>query len=303
MFVEVGSSEREWEDPDAARAVARALLDLRGVDPDAPPENGTRRHLVGVGGGHYAPRFERVVRETDWAVGHVLADWGLDALGEFDGEAARGVFEQALTESRADYALVDGDRPGAAAAVARAGGRVVSETWVRETAGVPLGFVERVEERVAAVADGLRFGARAEGYDGEFRVVPLPEELLSAARGIDGEATRAAVESETLAFETDQSGTRVTGPAVLSAGADPERVIEGLLDVLGQRYDEVTREGEAVLARERAFDPDLAREQGVPEGPKFGKLANGQPVTVEGREISPDDVRSERERRFRVQIP
>jgi D-aminoacyl-tRNA deacylase len=174
---------------------------------------------------------------------------------------------------------------------------------VRETAGVPLGFVERVEERVAAVADGLRFGARAEGYDGEFRVVPLPEELLSEARGIDGEATRAAVESETLAFETDQSGTRVTGPAVLSAGADPEGVIEGLLDVLGQRYDEVTREGEAVLARERAFDPDLAREQGVPEGPKFGKLANGQPVTVEGREISPDDVRSERERRFRVQIP
>jgi Uncharacterized protein conserved in archaea len=39
MFVEVGSSRPEWDDPDAARAVARAILDLRGVAPDREPES------------------------------------------------------------------------------------------------------------------------------------------------------------------------------------------------------------------------------------------------------------------------
>lgn len=78
MFVEVGSAEPQWEDPAAARAVAQAILDLCGVAPDRPVEDAgtgsdseehTRRQFVGLGGGHYAPRFERVVRETDWAAG------------------------------------------------------------------------------------------------------------------------------------------------------------------------------------------------------------------------------------------
>src|SRR6056297_1909180 len=40
MFVEVGSAEPQWRDPAAARAVARAILDLRGVPADTPVENG-----------------------------------------------------------------------------------------------------------------------------------------------------------------------------------------------------------------------------------------------------------------------
>ncbi len=106
MFVEVGSAEPQWEDPDAAEAAARAILDLADEPADRPRENGTRRHLLGVGGGHYAPRFERVVRETDWAVGHIAANWSLDALAEWaDTDAERdAVLERALAASAADYA-------------------------------------------------------------------------------------------------------------------------------------------------------------------------------------------------------
>ncbi|MFB6200761.1 MAG: D-aminoacyl-tRNA deacylase, partial [Halorhabdus sp.] len=100
MFVEVGSGPDEWDDPAAAEAAARAILALRGVAPDAPREDGDRRHLVGVGGNHYAPRFERIVRETDWAVGHIAADWGLEELGDpLDNEA---VLRAAFEESRAE---------------------------------------------------------------------------------------------------------------------------------------------------------------------------------------------------------
>jgi D-aminoacyl-tRNA deacylase len=315
--VEVGSGPDQWADPDAARAVARAILDLRGVAPDRQPEGATgderadgdagpaadadRRHLVGVGGGHYAPRFERVLRETDWAVGHVAADWGLEAV---DGSGdLPGVLGEALAESRAAYALVEGDRPGVREAVEAAGGRVVSETWVRETDGLPLPFVRTVESAVAGVEAGLRFGEPAAGYGGGFVVVDLPGEILDEARGIDREATLALFRERTLAFVTDQDGSRPTGPAVLRAAGAYRSLVDGLLDVLRERYDTVEREGGAggdgaVLVRETAFDPEKARTLGVPEGPAFGRLADGQPVEVDGNSIPPEAVREERERRL-----
>ncbi len=305
MFVEVGSSEQEWDDPAAARAVAQAILDLRGVDPDSPPEDEsgeTRRHLVGLGGGHYAPRFERVCRETDWAVGHIAADWGLDAMGELDSPESQEVLATAFEASEAEYALVDGDRPAVAEAVTATGGRVVSETWVRETDGVPLGFVERIEDTVATVAEGLRFGERATGYDGTVTVVDGGQALLAETSGIDREQTRTIVAETALAFVTDHNGTRVTGPLVLADAADREPILEGLLDILRRRYDSVECEDGVVHAHTTEFSPEKARTLGVPEGPAFGKLSNGQPVDVDGETIPPEAVTEQRKRQFQLEM-
>ncbi len=302
MFVELGSGPEEWADPDGARAVARAILELRDVAPDRPArDDETRRHLVGLGGGHYAPRFERVVRETDWAVGHIAADWGLDAMADADDATRKQALTGAFEASRAAYALVDGDRPEADM-VRDLGYRVVSETWVRETDGVPLSLVRAVEREVATVEEGLRFGDPATGYDGGFVVTTLPDEVLDEARGIDREATRETLTSHALAFGTDQGGTRVTGPAVLASEGDRAAVVDGLLDVLCQRYDTVEREDGVAVARERRFDPERARELGVPEGPAFGRLADGQTVTVDGDQVEPEAVTTERERRFPLEL-
>ena len=298
MFVEVGSDEDQWDDPAAARAVARAILALDGVAPDAPPENGTRRHLVGFGGGHYVPRFERVVRETDWVIGHVGADWALDAMGG-PGEH-RDVIEQTFEESAAEYALLEAERPALREAIEALGFGVVDETWVRETSGVPLGLVERAEEAVASIDDGLRFGDPSAGYDGEFVVESLGAELLARASGIDRGATRETVAETALAFDTEQNGAEVVGPFVLTESGDRDDIVDGLADVLTQSYDTVEREDDVVVARETAFDPTLARDHGVPEGPKFGRLSAGQSVEVDGELVEPAAVTRDRVDEFQI---
>ncbi|AFK18398.1 hypothetical protein E6P09_06420 [Haloferax mediterranei ATCC 33500] len=283
MFVELGSGEDEWEDPAGARAVAAAVLDIEGVAPDAD------RQLVGFGGGHYAPRFERVLRETDWCVGHIAADWQLKAMGSPNEN--RDVLRRAFEASAADLALVDGDRDDLAAAVEDEGFRVVSETWVRETDGVPLNRVRDLEADITRIEEGLRFGDHVDAD--EYEVISLPDGLLGEAQGIDLDASLDAVRETTVAFHTTESGARALGPAAV-AGEHYDDLVERLCDILRQKYDTVVRENGRVTATMRAFDPGAARELGIPEGPAFGKLSSGQAVEFDGKTVTPEDVSQER---------
>ncbi|MFC7204407.1 D-aminoacyl-tRNA deacylase [Haloferax namakaokahaiae] len=289
MFVELGSDDPQWEDPDGARAVAKAVLDIAGVEPDAD------RQLVGFGGGHYAPRFERVLTETDWCVGHIGADWQLKAMG--DPDENRDVLCRAFEASATDIALVDGDRDDLAAVLDDMGYRVVSETWVRETAGVELERVRDLEAALTSVENGLRFGAHVSAPD--YDIVSLPDGLLGEAQGIDLDRSLDVVHASTVAFQTTEGGTRAVGRAAVTEGGY-DRLVTELCDVLREKYDSVTRADGRVLAEVTAFDPAAAHELGVPEGPKFGMLASGQAVEIDGARIMPADVSREERVSFKL---
>ncbi len=290
LFVEVGSDEPQWRDPEAAAAAARAILDLRGVEPTV------ERTLVGFGGGHYAPRFARIVRETDWAVGHVVADWSLAAAGGLDRAVVRRLFER----SGAELAVVDGERPDLVGLVESLGYRVVGETWVRETDGVPLALVERAEATLGRVDDGLRFGdaARGQRTPAAFQVVEPPAALLADASGVDADGAVSAVAAGAVAFETAESGSRPAGRVAVPDASAWDAIEARLVDLLADRFDDVTVEPDEIVAVERAFDPDRARALGVEAGPAFGRLAAGDAVEVDGREVTPEEVHVTRRRRY-----
>ena len=333
LFVELGSDEPQWEDPEAARAVARAVLDLRGTSADlvgdgdagdAADTESRPRHVVGFGGGHYAPRFTRIVRETEWAVGHVGADWALADLGAPD--ANRDVIAAAFERSRAERAVIDGDRPDLAAVVEDLGYRAVSETWVREVGDAPLQLVEWLEAEIGPVDDGLRFGTVA--LDGDViddnsngagdgdtnaadaigdaaHVRDLPADLLARAQGLDPDAAREGVERVAVAFDTEQGGTRAAGRVAFARAPEAPGytdLVAGLAAVLETGYDavEVAPDRGAVVARETAFDPSLAAERGVPEGPAFGRLADGKTIEVDGETVEPGEVSRARTDRFPI---
>lgn len=290
LFVEVGSAEPQWRDPDAARAAARAILGLGGVPA------GDERAVVGFGCGHYAPRFDRILTETDWDVGHIAADWAIEAMG--DPEGKREVIAEAFRSSGAEIAVVEGTFPGLESVIESLGFELRSETFLRETTGVPLDLVRRLEDALTTVGEGLRFGAEAGAADDGFHVAELPPALLDEANGIDRGAVLDTLDRAALAYETTEGASLAAGGVALPDEASYSAVVEGLIELLGDKYDTVEVRGAEIVASREAFDPERAESLGVEPGPAFGRLSAGEAVDVDGQRIEPSDVRSARERRF-----
>ena len=87
MYIEIGSSEDNWGNKDAANAIARTLLSTEFVK--APK-------AIGVGGGHYAPRFSEVVATKRISFGHMIPNHFVDHA---DDESLRSAIGMAMERS------------------------------------------------------------------------------------------------------------------------------------------------------------------------------------------------------------
>jgi D-aminoacyl-tRNA deacylase len=77
FFIEIGSDESRWSIEELGRPIARALLSEGFLHPreDLPI-------AVGVGGGHYAPRFTDRAMRNKFAFGHMVPDYILLNAGD-----------------------------------------------------------------------------------------------------------------------------------------------------------------------------------------------------------------------------
>ena len=94
MFIEIGSSETHWGRVDAAEAWADVMeigLGLDGGegigkwDSISPEERSSEKVMIGIGGGHYAPRHTDVLRKTNCWAGHQIANYALEMKKPEDG--------------------------------------------------------------------------------------------------------------------------------------------------------------------------------------------------------------------------
>jgi D-aminoacyl-tRNA deacylase len=78
LFAEVGSTEEQWVQREPAAIIAQSLLELLSDHlyekeyPDDIPV------LLGIGGGHYSPRFTDVAFQKNVAFGHMIPSYHID---------------------------------------------------------------------------------------------------------------------------------------------------------------------------------------------------------------------------------
>jgi D-aminoacyl-tRNA deacylase len=86
LFVEVGSTENEWNDPQAAAAASEAIW-------KAATAPAAGKAAVGFGGGHYCNKQCIAVRKDGYAFGHILSKYFFE---DYDETIVRMAFERTL---------------------------------------------------------------------------------------------------------------------------------------------------------------------------------------------------------------
>ncbi len=96
MFVEMGSSEKQWQDVKTASIISKALIS------SIESKKTFDKCAIAVGGTHYSDKFNKVELETEFALGPIIPKYALDYL---DGS----ILQQILSKSDQpiEYALLD----------------------------------------------------------------------------------------------------------------------------------------------------------------------------------------------------
>jgi len=75
MFIELGSTPKEWSNDKAAMVVAQAIAELLDVKNEG-------KVAVGFGGPHYAPQFNRIILNEDLAISHIIPKYAFPHVTE-----------------------------------------------------------------------------------------------------------------------------------------------------------------------------------------------------------------------------
>ncbi len=97
VFIEIGSTETEWQDRRAAFIVAKTISETISEF----KENPYNEIAVGIGGPHYCPNFNRVQAESNVAISHVIPEYAMPITESMIKEAI------ANTEEEVDFVLID----------------------------------------------------------------------------------------------------------------------------------------------------------------------------------------------------
>ncbi len=95
LYLEIGSSESQWPDVKAGEALARSLLEVEVLK---------ATKVIGLGGGHYAPRFSEVALQKKVSVGHMITNHFADDAS--DDELVQAIKKALAASENADLVYI-----------------------------------------------------------------------------------------------------------------------------------------------------------------------------------------------------
>ena len=100
LFIEIGSTEKQWTDKTAAQTVCTALLRVVSTKPDY-----CKKVAIGLGGTHYPTKFNKLILESEYGLGSVAARHNLPLVEE-------SMLKQMISRSIEDVSCVVIDAKG-----------------------------------------------------------------------------------------------------------------------------------------------------------------------------------------------
>lgn len=285
FFVEVGSTEKEWNDMAACTAAAKSVL-YASPSVDA-------LSLIGFGGTHYAARQTAIGLETKGAFGHMMHTRNVGAV-------SAEMVSQMITKSGGVVAA-HVDRKSLSKLeilhiediFAKLGLEEISEGDLQKINQMSYATWRAYSKFAAQLSPELKIFPHGEILDGKPSVIELPQDLFSAAFGGSQEILFEKLDALGNIFHTTGIAGKVM--PILFTSVQNRHAVSG--DLIALSVQQITRtqdsmvEGDEITITRRQFDPKLARTLKVPSGPLYGQLVAGKPVTLpDGRTITPEMV-------------
>lgn len=301
VYTEIGSAEEQWEDPIAGEIAAKAILEM---------EENKVPIAVGFGGGHYAKRQSKILFESNITFGHNIPNHQLDGL---DIE----LVQQAIERSNADFAYFDRRAMSSAhkqkitSIIKELGLQLLRESEILDMQGLPWHIYSHMLKLAERSCSGSRlritYGFRQMISDAtcsnteDIEVFLMDEGIFSEALSADKNKLIDVLEISNLAYLEKDNGT-LPGIMICMRGkekASTDMLIDECIKILKEHYEiKYIPEEMTLYITEERFDPEIARELGVPPGPMFAQLKNGNPVTANGRIVEPLMVYTKTTRRI-----
>ena len=294
FFVEIGSTEVEWADENAAKAVSSSLFEVL---------SGERQGIVrmmGFGGNHYAARETETALNSHAAFGHIVHTRDIPLIDDsmISLMAERTAADAAYLDKKA---LKGEDTRRIEEILSKKGLPVLSEGELRSISG--LGWETFLEIR--SMAEELVPGGRVEIKDltgkGAPEAVTVDRELIREAIKADKEDFFRSVGELPVACLFSREG--ILQPIFITYKENRVHLINALITLgvkILHREESTTVAGDLLIIKKTRIDPLKSAELGVPKGPLLGKLASGMEVEIDGRVINPSMVLKIEEKAIRI---
>jgi D-aminoacyl-tRNA deacylase len=283
FFVEIGSTEKEWTNPVAARAVAESVLSASPVNP-VP--------LIGFGGTHYATRETEIALTSRGAFGHIAHTREIPMLDEELVQAM--MVKSGAVAAYIDRKALDREELNNLSGMLKR----LSILRLSESEIMAMGHLSwDTYQAVRVMAEQVSSGARCYIHDlqgkGTLCTVRVNPDLMGETVKSDETGLIQSLDNLPIVHLSTHDNRLL--PEFITYEDHSSQIINDLntLCVKIIRNKEITAtEKDTLIIHKVRFDPHKARELGVPTGPSFKHLVAGQEVVINGRVITPEMVSS-----------